>query len=198
MPQWDFLSRLLHRERHKEWDIWMDFKNVEQFRDIKIPTSQLPWSPDKIRAVAKELDPVNSPRYKADAHRTWCNIFVTDLFNAMGVVPGHWMNEDGSLGEQGHGIEMSANRLVRWMKEHGPAYGWTPTDKDTAFDAAERGHLVMLGWENIGGGSGHVAILLPEGTIAQAGKRNFIGEPVSAGFGNLPVLYFVKDLGRHE
>lgn len=177
----------------------MDFKNVEQYRSIKISSSNQPWSPDKLRAVVRELDPANTPRYRADDRRTWCNVFVTDVFDAMGVAPTHWMNKDGSPGVPGpEAVELSANKLVRWMREIGPKYGWTLVDKETAFDAAGRGHLVMLGWENIGGGSGHVAVLLPEGTIAQAGKRNFIGEPMSAGFGNLPVSYFVKDLGRHE
>jgi hypothetical protein len=61
-----------------------------------------------------------------------------------------------------------------------------------ATDAAARGHLVVVGWDSKGKGSGHVAILLPEGPIAQAGRKNFVGRTVAEGFGKYPVRFFIQ------
>lgn len=173
---------------------------VERWQNVDVVMGELPPSPDKVREVVKELDPKKNPRYTPENGKTWCNIFLTDVVRAMGHLPHHWMKADGSgPGKPPSDVEMSANKLVAWFDKFGPAHGWIESDRQSAFAAAERGHLVVLGWFNDKPGSGHVAVLLPEGTIAQAGRRNFVGEPVSAGFGTLPVRYFVQmNSGPHK
>lgn len=166
---------------------------TDQHQPVKVSASALPSGPDKVRAICKELNPEKNERYKPDARGTWCNIFVTDVVTACGFQPQHWMTSKGAPAPVGKGVEMSANRLVEWLSSTGAAYGWVTADRQTAFDAAARGHLVVCGWRNPEPAkSGHVAILLPEGTIAQAGRTNFVGKTLREGFGNLPVQFFIQ------
>lgn len=178
-------------------EYWLDFKNTEQWKSIRIPSTKLPFGPDKVRKVVLELDPANAKRYKRNSSGTWCNIFVTDVSDAMGYPPSHWMGFDGNPSKDGTGMEMRANRLVRWFQQHGERFGWKAADKKTAMEWAAKGHLVIVGWDSrTTEEPGHVAVLLPEGTIAQAGRRNFVGETIAAGFGNLPVQFFVQTQGE--
>jgi len=174
----------------------MDFKNAPPWQAITIPAAKLPPSPEKLRAVVNTLDVENAPRYQRTAYATYCNIFVTDVFKAMGFPPTHWVDaHDGRPVAQGKGRELNANGIIRWMKEFGPAQGWVDADRKTAVDAAGRGHLVMVGWDSKSAKPGHVAIMLPEGTIAQAGSTNFVGKTIREGFGNLPVEFFIQSNG---
>lgn len=174
----------------------MDFKSTPPWQTIGIPAAKLPLGPTKLRRVIDELDVENAPRYRADALRSWCNIFVTDVLTAMDLPPTHWVREDGSPSVQGKGQELNANRMAHWFAEHGPAFGWVNADRKTAVDAAARGHVVVVTYENPDPRhSGHVAILLPEGTIAQAGRHNFVGKTIREGFGNLPVEFWIQSHG---
>lgn len=189
-----------HARQHKEWEDWLDmsdtdFKTTPPWLPIEPPSAKLPASVTKLRAVIRDLDVENAPRYRATKTQTWCNIFVTDVIDAMGFDPGHWVAKDGTRADVGKGEELSANKLVRWFVEKGPSHGWTEADRPSAVDAAARGHLVVVGWDSLGPGSGHVAILLPEGTIAQAGRTNFVGRTIAEGFGRLPVKFFVQMRG---
>lgn len=173
---------------------------------VNTEAQHLPTGPEKLRAVIKELDVAKNERYakvwneKRKRWDTWCNIFVTDVTDAMGVAPTHWMSKDGSPSKIGGEVEMNANRLVRWLAEHGETYGWSEQDRLSAFDAAARGHLVLVVYDSGSDkSSGHVAVLLPEGTIAQAGARNFVGETIAAGFGALPIKFYVQTrVGLHS
>lgn len=169
------------------------YKSAPPWQAITIPASKLPPHINKLRAVVHELDVEKAPRYQADATRTWCNIYVTDVIKAMGHVPGHWMDpKSGEPTEPGTGEEMTANRLVRWFLKHGARKGWIAADRGTAVDAAARGHLVIVGWDSVSKGPGHVAVLLPEGTISQAGSTNFTGKTIAEGFGKRPVQFFIQ------
>lgn len=170
----------------------MDFRSTPPWQNIKPPAGELPAHPGKLRAVIEELDVANAPRYRPGPGVTWCNIFVTDVITAMGFEPGHWVQADGTPAPVGSGKELNANGLVRWLIEYGPVKGWIEADKATATDAAARGHLVVVGYDSKSNKPGHVAVMLHEGTIAQAGRRNFVGETVRSGFGALPVRYFVQ------
>lgn len=164
---------------------------------IDVPSAKLPLGPDKHRHVLKDLQVEKSNRYKARDGQTWCNIFLWDYTRAMGCEIPHWVNPDGSPAEVSKGRELNANGIVSWLNQHGPRYGWVNADRRTAFDAAERGHVVALGWHSGSGKPGHVAVLLPEGTIAQAGRRNFVGETIEQGFGKLPVQFWIQSRGPH-
>jgi cell wall-associated NlpC family hydrolase len=160
----------------------------------------LPLDANKYRHVLKDLAVDKSPRYKARDGKTYCNIFLWDYTRAMGCEIPHWTFKDGSdatPGAQG-ALELNANRTVEWLDTHGANRGWVSADRKTSFDAASRGHVVVLGWHSGSSKPGHVAVLLPEGTIAQAGRRNFVGETVEQGFGKLPVRYWIQARGPHS
>jgi hypothetical protein len=48
-------------------------------------------------------------------------------------------------------------------------------------------------WKNPTGQSGHVAMLLPDGTIAQAGRNCLWRAPITKGFGRINPLFFTHD-----
>jgi hypothetical protein len=170
----------------------IDFKTVPPWLPIDPPSAKLTGDAAKLRAVINELDVEHAPRYRRTGTATWCNIYVTDVLSAMGLQPGHWMRKDGAPAQVGQGQEMNANALVRWFVQHGARFGWQEADRDAALAAAARGHTVVVGWDSGTGFPGHIAIVLPEGAIAQAGARNFVGETIRAGFGDKPVRFFVQ------
>lgn len=170
-----------------------DYKSEPPWRTIKVPVARLPPGPGKLRAVIDALDVEHAPRYKPSSYGTYCNIFAQDVITNMGFHPGHWVRpEDGGPAETGKGTELSANGMARWFEKYGAAQGWVDSDRSTAMDAAARGHLVVVIWDSGRHGPGHVAILLPEGTIAQAGRDNFVGKTIREGFGNRPVRFWVQ------
>lgn len=176
----------------------MDNKNVVPWKPIVTRASSLKPGEGKLRAVVDELDVENAKRYKAANGQTFCNIFVTDMCDAMGFLPSHWVTADGERAEVGKGVELNANGMCLWFNKFGPAHGWVNADRATAMDAASRGHLVVVGWNSKSSKPGHVAILLPEGTIAQAGRTNFVGRTIREGFGELPVTFWIQaHSGQH-
>lgn len=189
-------TRLEHLRRHHEWSEWMkSFKETPPWQSIHPPSADLPHDPRKLRMVIDELDVEHAPRYQPTKSATYCNIFVADVLQAMGLQPQHWCDADGNPAEDGQtgAFEMNANRMARWFKLHGQRNGWVEADRQTASDAAARGHVVVLVWDSgRPDRSGHIALLLPEGTIAQAGRTNFVGKTVREGFGNLPVKFWVQ------
>jgi hypothetical protein len=175
----------------------MQHETVKPWQDIDIEAAGLPSGPGKLHAVIKELNVTKAPRYQAKDGKTYCNIFVTDVCRAMGFAPSHWVDTAGNPAKAGlpH-RELTANSMVDWFRNQGQRFGWDEVDRDTALDAAERGHLVVVAWQNpLRAHPGHVAIVLPEGTIAQAGAKNFVGYTIREGFGELPVVFFVQTRG---
>lgn len=142
-------------------------------------------SPGQYVAVAKQFDVANATRYQPPpkpSTATWCNIFVWDVTRAMGVeIPHFWTGAENRA-------EMRANDIYRWLDMG--TDGWRKTDPTSARSAAAQGIPVVLAWPNPGG-TGHVAMLLPDGTIAQAGRTNLFGAPVGSGFGSHVPSYFV-------
>ena len=192
-----------HLFLHTEWSNWMtNFKDTPPWKSINPPTSKLPRHPDKLRKVIDELDVEHAPRYAPQGTSTFCNIFVSDVLTALGLQPGHWCDTDGNPAKDGQdgAFEMNANRMARWFKLHGPRNGWEEADRLTASDAAGRGHTVVVVWDSkLVGTPGHIAIMLPEGTIAQAGRKNFVGGTIREGFGKLtPKFYVHVPSGPHS
>lgn len=173
----------------------LDNKKTEPWKYIEIEASKLPAGPDKLRRVIDELDVENAPRYKARKGATFCNIFVSDVCDAMGFQPSHWVTKEGEQAGVGEGVELNANGMCRWFKAHGARHGWVEADRKTAMDAAARGHFVVAGWDSKTEKPGHVAVLLPEGTIAQAGRTNFVGKTIREGFGDLRPSFWIQARG---
>lgn len=167
------------------------------WQPIDIPASKMPQGDAKLRQVLMELDPENAHRYKPTANGTSCNIFVWDFTRAMGCEVPHWVRADGRVTQTGKGKELNANGVVRWLATYGARAGWVQSDRKVATDAAARGHVVVVGWDSGKATPGHVAILLPEGTIAQTGKRNFIGKTIREGFGDRDVTFFIFAPNTH-
>lgn len=170
-------------------------QTADQYLDLKTKPLTVPWL-ERFRAVQRELNVEMSPRYTAGARldkgeviiepgTTWCNVYVTDFIRLMGVpAPTHWVMSNGDPAAVGKGAELRANGLVDWFEKHGGRYGWAKADSRAAQDAADRGHLVVVGWKNPRQPlPGHVAIVLGSDRITQAGGRNHFVCTVRMGFG---------------
>lgn len=198
------VSPVSHYHMHSEYVRWRQNLNNESWKQmppwqpIDIPSTKLASGDPKIRKVLEELDPGNAPRYKRTANGTTCNIFVWDYTRAMGCEIPHWVTSTGDAAPVGKGRELNANGIVRWLAKHGPPRGWIEADRQTAMDAAARGHTVVVGWDSQSSAPGHVAILLPEGTIAQTGAKNFIGRSIREGFGTRAVVFYIYAPGTHN
>ena len=180
----------------------------DQYLDLKTKPLTVPWQ-DRRAAVQRELNVELSPRYTPDQRLdqgepilepgpTWCNVYVTDFIRLMGVpAPTHWVMQDGSPAAVGKGLELRTNAMLDWFDKHGGRYGWMSADSATAQAAAERGHLVVVGWKNPRPPNpGHVAIVLGADRITQAGGKNHFVCTVRMGFGRVAddkgLKYFVQ------
>lgn len=167
-----------------------DWIKAQQWVPLDPPLRGTPGnrSPATYYAVAQQFNVEHSPRYAPPGDgRTWCNIYVWDVTRAMGVEIPHWYDPaTGASRPMGLGSEMRANDMVAWLKA---GHGWTAVDAATARARAAAGIPTTVVWPNPGG-IGHVAMLMPDGTIAQAGASNLWRKPISHGFGNRAVLYF--------
>ncbi|MDP3910856.1 MAG: hypothetical protein Q8Q14_10750 [Gemmatimonadales bacterium] len=166
-------------------------RNVNAWEPVHVPLTSgtSARSRDLLERVVWQLDVEANPRYAARGGATYCNVFVTDCADALGVRLPHWW--------LGH--ELSANGLLAWIERQGiSAFGWGVVDKVEARALALAGRPVVAGWANPRPvGSGHVALVVPSDDdrtrIAQAGRRCFYGEPVASGFGALPVTCYAHE-----
>ena len=169
----------------------------DQYLDLKTKPLTVPWQ-ERRAAVQRDLNVELSPRYTPDQRldkgepilepgTTWCNVYVTDFIRLMGVpAPTHWVMQGGSPAAVGKGLEPRANAMLDWFDKHGGRYGWMSADSATAQAAAERGHLVVVGWKNPRPPNpGHVAIVLGADRITQAGGKNHFVCTVRMGVGRV-------------
>lgn len=118
--------------------------------------------------------------------KTHCSAFVAAMAERIGAYV---------LRPPEHRQELLANAQMRWLREHGTAYGWRSLPSDVAAQtAANRGELVLEAFENPNPHKpGHIAIVRPsEKTRAeldregpqetQAGTQNAISIATAAGF----------------
>lgn len=174
----------------------MNWKTTVAWEPIQVPSADKPWE-IRLRGIIADLDVERALRYKPHDEKTFCNIYANDIIANMGIAaPRHWMTSGGDPAKVGQGIEMSANRLVSWFKQHGGRYGWWSADEGTAVSAAERGHLVIAIMRGDERKPGHIAIVLGEKDnktrISQAGAHNFAECDLQAGFGNRPVEFWIQ------
>jgi len=116
---------------------------------------------------------------------TWCNLYAQDVAEALGVpLPRN----------------TRANDLCDWLAAQSavPGNGWETASAHVAQAMADAGGLALACWKNpTPGAPGHIAIVTPRLDpdepvhIAQAGRVNFLRAPLQAGFGALPVVYYV-------
>lgn len=167
------------------------WKQLPPWVEVELPKT----SCRTLYSVINELDVEKALRYRPKAGATYCNIFVWDVTKALGVEIPHWYDpKTGQACEPGPRTkEMTANLMARWLHTFGPTFGWAELDKNEALDAAAADRLVLAVWDSGSKGPGHVAVVLPEGTIAQAGAQNFVGKTLSAGFGDRPVKFYATE-----
>ena len=138
------------------------------------------------RVIGQFAAVIEGPRYVADVHGTYCNVFAWDATKALGCEIPHWWD----------GIEMTANAMEAWLALHGDAHGWMESTRMTAENDARRGLPVVMTASNQHG-HGHIAIgyLGPSGlfTVAQAGRINFIKGTVERAFGGIIPKFWVHE-----
>lgn len=128
--------------------------------------------------VANRLDPLH--HYLPGNGETHCNAFANDYART------GW----GYTGLAGK----NANAQLQTMRN--PASGFREVSAQDAIKASVDGKLTMVAWANPSG-HGHIAAVVGSiggrPAIAQAGKNNYDFVPVTRGFGNRAVHYFVHD-----
>lgn len=159
---------------------------------------------DVIRSLDVEHADPYVPYHKGKGD-TYCNIFASDYANRMGApLPQNldW-NGDGKIDRY-----LNANLMVQWLRgnygeggaavQQGPTLGWQSVSATEAAQMANKGNVVIAGWENPEGtwSAGHMAVVRPESQpgnirIAQAGSSNFEDGSLVTGFVNHAVEFFV-------
>lgn len=146
-----------------------------------------PITTEQIEGVLDWLDVENSKRYQPGNGQTHCNIFVHDFMRTIGLyVPRVWWTDPYSVTADTVPVygancrEMSANALCKWMRQHGPDFGWKLSNRPITANTS-RGEIgVVIGMAS--SGHGHTQVLY-DGWIAQAGVNNYRQElPYSIGF----------------
>lgn len=143
-------------------------------------------APDKLVKVIEQFNVEKSPRYAGVQGLTWCNRFVSDVTRALGCeVPQWWPTGPAT----GVAKMLRANDMQEWLLDEGVEQGWKECKEKEAQEAAAKGQVAIVTYLNRRG-SGHIAIMRPDGTIAQAGIRNFNRDSIAQGFGNVPLRFF--------
>jgi hypothetical protein len=134
---------------------------------------------------------VDNPKFKRYESRLGlnsCSVYAHDYCHLAGAyLPRVWWTSKAivglTMGERvkpliGNTIdEVSANGLFRWLRDHGPSYGWRKTASLTELQqTANQGGIGLIVSRRMQDGkSGHVAVVAPETEEYQA-RRNTEGE----------------------
>lgn len=162
-----------------------NLQNPKQWEPTDAPVKNAPGerSPGALRAVLAQFDVAKNPRYQRTPTSTFCNIFAWDATRALGCEIPHWVESPRH--------ELNVNATVEWLEIVGPEAGWKELDKLDATLCASTGRPTVAIWKNPTGKSGHIAMLLPTGRIAQAGAQCLFDVPLAQGFGVVkPIRFF--------
>lgn len=169
--------------------------NAEAWRPIDLPISKdLRKEPDFLDRILDLLHVEEAERYQPTDKQTFCNILAWDVSRAWGAEVPHWYDyasgDATPVGAKGS-LEMSANRMYDWLCMSGLERGWGMSAKqEDAVKWAREKKLVLAIWKNRAG-VGHVAIVLPDGNAAQAGRHCYRRAPLARCFGDaLPNVKF--------
>lgn len=178
---------------------WQDLKPAVV--SLKTPRETADWLiKNYLSRYIPEYVIIDGKRKKLTA----CNILFTDVVQQLRLPgPYHWIDKKGNplrYSKDAHvkGSELSANTMIDWLRVHGQDYGWERVSRERALFYAANNRLVGVAYYAVPlpeqpPKSGHIAILLEDGTIAQAGAGfPFVGKSVETGFGNLPIEYWVQ------
>ena len=135
--------------------------------------------PDAYLLVLKQFGFDTEARYQPGSGNTYCNIAMWDASRALACeVPHWWIRSDMTYGQQ----EETINASIDWLTSMGGDYGWLNAGSlSAAMLTAQAGQPTLVTWKNPSG-HGHVAWLLPDGSLAQAGAKCGYGIPMSQVF----------------
>lgn len=151
-------------------------------------------TPENLLKAAEQFRVEKEARYRPWLGKTFCNIFAWDVSRALGCEVPHWVTNDGKAAPPfaPGAREQTANSLYRWFALFGGAEGWRPVEsREEAEMRADLGYPTFAVWYN-GNGSGHIALMLPGGRIAQAGAKNGIMR-FEEGFGSREARFYTHD-----
>jgi hypothetical protein len=127
-------------------------------------------------------------RYQPRDGLTFCNIYVHDYCHLAGVyLPRVWWSTLALLKlDRGETVapligdtigELRANDLFRWLRQHGPRFGWRQTGSATKLQqAANQGAVALIvARRKEDGRSGHITAVVPEVGELRA-RRDASGE----------------------
>lgn len=116
-----------------------------------------------LEAVVEQFDVEHNPRYAPRHDATYCNIFAGDVMAALGAPLPHWVDANGYPAKPGAlgAREQPCNALIEWVASRGVDLGWAEVDRQSAQEMANEGKPVLAIWRNVGGGHGHIAVVLP-------------------------------------
>lgn len=130
-------------------------------------------------------------RYQPRSGLTFCNIYAHDYCHLAGVyLPRVWWSAHALLKlAQGETVapligntivELRANDLFRWLRDHGPAFGWRQTGSLSKLQqAANQGAIgLIIARRKEDGRSGHIVPVVPELGELRA-RRDASGEVTS-------------------
>lgn len=158
-------------------------------------------SKEAYNLIIDQFNVESNTRYKRTATQTFCNIFSWDVTSAMNAEIPHWLLNKKYPSTFNNGSEIGANATLDWLKDYGAIYGWRKVNAEQAQRRANSGYPTVVV------GSGHIAIVRPEGNgydnndkrgpvIAQAGGKNFNYGNVSTGWSSSKMTnlsYFTHD-----
>lgn len=162
-----------------------------------------------LNTVLDQFEVTSNSRYRrASNGNTYCNIFAWDVTSALGCQIPHWTLNNLIADSSARGAkEMNVNATYAWLNGYGGMYGWYKVSGYDAQQRADNGYPTVAVWKNPNGGSGHIAVVRPQGggysysdsmgpVVAQAGASNYNYINVSNGFGKdkmSAVVYWTHD-----
>lgn len=180
---------LLHRESSDHSSIWYVVAAVASlgtlaylyFVDNPVTNIFLTLirTPQSVFDAVTAVDPENNPDLQPGANggAVWCNKALYLMLQKLGVtLPwAQW----GTL----------VDAMISYVAAGND--GWYPVpDLDTATQIVASGQGVAIATYYNTAGSGHGALVLPDGYIAQAGEHNYNHATVAQGFGGITPVYF--------
>lgn len=121
------------------------------------------------KELINHLDPESNPRYSPREGKTYCNFFARDALREFGVpIPVTYI--DPKTGEVKPTLANNIHdRLLIGSfttdNPQGTEKEWIMLDEKTATAMANAGYPVIVSVKNNTGGSGHIALLAPEGIV---------------------------------
>jgi hypothetical protein len=181
---------------------WLD---RESYLPVLPPLTNAPGCRDAevLADVLEQFDVTHAKRYvrghdPSNPGATYCNIFVWDATSALECEIPHWFNPiSGEKRPVAGGSEMDKwgkdHDLGVWLVKFGNIHGWRKVEPVEAAARADAGFPVVIDYSPGPGREGHVAMLMADGLIAQAGAHNIFKGSFGFGFGALPVTFWTHD-----